>query len=64
MARGGKREGAGRPKGNPSEAFQKVSVSLSGAALAAIDSYAKEQWLSRSSAVEVLCRAGLKSKSA
>jgi metal-responsive CopG/Arc/MetJ family transcriptional regulator len=60
MPRGGKREGAGRPKGNPDEAFQRVSMTLSPDVLAALDSYAKEQRLSRSAAVEKLCRVRLK----
>ncbi len=60
MARGGKREGAGRPKGNSDEIFRKLSVSLSPEALILIDSYAKEQRLSRSAAIEKLCRVGLK----
>lgn len=60
MARGGKREGAGRPPGNPDEAFQRVSITVSGPALALIDAYAKSQRLSRSAAIEKLCRIGLK----
>jgi metal-responsive CopG/Arc/MetJ family transcriptional regulator len=64
MARGGFRPGSGRPKGKPDETFRKVSVSISPDALALIDSYAKEQRLSRSAAIEKLARLGLKSKAA
>ncbi len=60
MPRGGKREGAGRPKGNPEEAYQRVSITVSGPALARIDDFAKSQRLSRSAAVEKLALAGLK----
>jgi metal-responsive CopG/Arc/MetJ family transcriptional regulator len=64
MTRGGFRPGSGRPKGKPDDIFRKVSVSLSPDTLALIDSYAKEQRLSRSAAVEKLSRLGLKSKGA
>lgn len=59
MPRGGKREGAGRPKGNPDDLFQRVSITLSGSGLALIDAFAKSQRLSRSAAVEKLARLGL-----
>jgi metal-responsive CopG/Arc/MetJ family transcriptional regulator len=62
MARGGKRPGAGRPKGKSDETFRKVSLSFSPQTLNLIDSYASEQKLSRSAAVEKLCRAALKSE--
>jgi hypothetical protein len=60
MPKGGKRAGAGRPKGNPEHAYQKVSLTLSPSALAAIDEYATASGLTRSAAVEKLCRVGLK----
>jgi hypothetical protein len=59
MAKGGKRPGAGRPPGNPDEAFRKVSLTLSPSALLLIDDYAKVQGLSRSAAAEKLMRLGL-----
>lgn len=59
MARGGKRPGAGRPKGNPNETYRKVSLSLSPAMLNLIDGYASEHKLSRSAAAEKLLRLGL-----
>lgn len=59
MARGGKRPGAGRPKGKPDDAFKKVSLSLSPDALELFDTYAREHKLSRSAAVEKLARLGL-----
>jgi hypothetical protein len=59
MARGGKRPGAGRPSGNPDEAYRKVSVTLSPGALTLIDEYAQAQGLSRSAAAEKLLRLGL-----
>ena len=60
MARGGKRPGAGRPKSDDGATFQKVSLSLSPEALSLFDSYAAEQKLSRSAAIEKLARLGLK----
>ncbi len=59
MTRGGKRPGAGRPKSDGA-AYRKVSVSPSPDALALIDSFAREQRLSRSAAIEKLARLGLK----
>ncbi len=59
MPRGGKREGAGRPKGNPEEAYRRVSITVSGPALIAIDEFAVKNKLSRSAAIEKLCRVGL-----
>jgi hypothetical protein len=60
MARGGKREGAGRPPGNPDERFKRVSLTISPDALALIDAYALEHKMSRSAAVEKLCWVVLK----
>ncbi len=60
MAKGGKRKGAGRPPGNPGEAYQRVSITVSGPTLIAIDAYAKSEKLSRSAAIEKLALAGLK----
>jgi hypothetical protein len=60
MPRGGKREGAGRPKGNPDDVFRRVSITLSGAALVAFDDFAAKNKLSRSAAIEKLALAGLK----
>jgi hypothetical protein len=60
MPKGGKREGAGRPKGNPEHAYRKVSVTLSPLTLVAIDEYAAKNKLSRSAAVEKLTLVGLK----
>jgi metal-responsive CopG/Arc/MetJ family transcriptional regulator len=60
MPRGGKREGAGRPPGNPAEAYCKVSVSLSPGVLVAIDEFAAQNKYTRSTAVERLVLAGLK----
>jgi hypothetical protein len=60
MARGGKRPGAGRPKGNPDERFRRVSLTLSPDALTLLDEYALEHKLSRSAAVEKLMTLGLK----
>jgi metal-responsive CopG/Arc/MetJ family transcriptional regulator len=57
--RGGKREGAGRPKGNPDEAYQRISITLSPAVLARIDDFAAKNKLSRSAAIEKLALAGL-----
>jgi metal-responsive CopG/Arc/MetJ family transcriptional regulator len=59
MAKGGKRPGAGRPKGNPDETYRKVSITLSPNVLALIDDYAQAQGLSRSAAAEKLLRLGL-----
>jgi hypothetical protein len=60
MARGGKREGAGRPKGNPDELYRRVSLTLSPDALTLVDEYALEHKMSRSAAVEKLLSLGLK----
>jgi hypothetical protein len=60
MARGGKREGAGRPKGNPAERFARVSLTLSPDTLKLIDAYALEHKLTRSAAVEKLLKTALK----
>ncbi len=60
MARGGKREGAGRPKGNPDELYRRVSLTLSPDVLTLIDEYALEHKMSRSAAVEKLLVLGLK----
>jgi hypothetical protein len=60
MARGGKRIGAGRPKGDPDELYRRVTLTLSPDALALIDAYALEHKMSRSAAVEKLCWVGLK----
>jgi hypothetical protein len=60
MARGGKRPGAGRPKGDPDELYRRVTLTLSPDALALIDEYALEHKISRSAAVEKLCWVGLK----
>jgi hypothetical protein len=60
MAKGGKREGAGRPPGNPEERFKRLSLTLSPDALALIDAYALEHKVSRSAAIERLALAGLK----
>jgi hypothetical protein len=60
MARGGKRPGAGRPKGNPDERFRRVSLTLSPDVLTLLDEYALEHKLSRSAAVEKLMTLGLK----
>lgn len=62
MPRGGKRPGAGRPKGNPDETFRKVSLSITPEALTLVDTYAKEQKLSRSAAAEKLFRLGLQGR--
>jgi hypothetical protein len=60
MAKGGKREGAGRPQGNPGERFKRVSLTLGPATVARVDAYALEHKLSRSAAVEELLVIGLK----
>ncbi len=59
MARGGKREGAGRPKGNPDGLYRRVSLTLSPDILRLIDAYALEHKMNRSAAVEELARLGL-----
>ncbi len=59
MAKGGKRPGAGRPPGNPDEAFRKMSITISPNTLALIDEYALEHKLTRSAALEKLARLGL-----
>ncbi len=59
MPRGGRREGAGRPPGNPEDAYQRVSISVSGPALARIDDFAAKNKMSRSAAIEKLALAGL-----
>jgi hypothetical protein len=58
MAKGGKREGAGRPPGNPEERFKRLSLTLSPDTLALIESYASEHKMSRSAAVEKLLSLG------
>ncbi len=60
MARGGKREGAGRPKGNPDELYRRVTLTLSPDALTLVDGYALEHTLTRSAAAEKLMTLGLK----
>jgi metal-responsive CopG/Arc/MetJ family transcriptional regulator len=60
MARGGKREGAGRPKGDPDELYRRVSLTLSPDMLTRVDEYALEHKLTRSAAVEKLLVLGLK----
>ncbi len=60
MARGGKREGAGRPKGNPDELYRRVSLTLSPDMLTLVDDYALEHKMSRSAAVEMLLGLGFK----
>ncbi len=60
MARGGKREGAGRPKGNPDELYRRVSLTLSPDTLTLIDEYTLEHKMTRSAAVEKLLVLGLK----
>jgi metal-responsive CopG/Arc/MetJ family transcriptional regulator len=60
MAKGDKRVGAGRPPGNPELAARRVSVTLSPRVLLAIDDFAVKNKLSRSAAIERLCRVGLK----
>jgi hypothetical protein len=60
MARGGKREGAGRPKGDPDELYRRVSLTLSPDALTLVDGYALEHKLTRSAAVEKLLFLGMK----
>jgi metal-responsive CopG/Arc/MetJ family transcriptional regulator len=60
MARGGKRTGAGRPKGNPDELYRRVSLTLSPDILTLVDEYALEHKMSRSAAVEKLLGLGLK----
>jgi hypothetical protein len=60
MARGGKRTGAGRPKGNPNELYRRVTLTLSPATLTLVDEYAAASGLTRSAAVEKLALVGLK----
>jgi metal-responsive CopG/Arc/MetJ family transcriptional regulator len=60
MARGGKREGAGRPKGNPDELYRRVTLTLSPKVLERVDEYAAASGLTRSAAVEKLMTLGLK----
>jgi metal-responsive CopG/Arc/MetJ family transcriptional regulator len=62
MARGGKRKGAGRPKGDPDERFKRVSLTVSPDVLALIDAFALEHKMSRSAAVEELARLGLQQR--
>ncbi len=54
MGRGGKRPGAGRPKGNADEKMRRVSLTLSPRALEALDRYAEDHRVNRSAAVENL----------
>jgi hypothetical protein len=60
MTRGGKRHGAGRPKGDPDELYKRVTLTLSPDVLTLIDEYTLEHKMSRSAAVEKLCWVGLK----
>ncbi len=60
MARGGKREGAGRPPGNPDELYRRVTLTLSPDMLTLVDEHALEHKLTRSAAVEKLLALGLK----
>ncbi len=60
MARGGKREGAGRPKGNPDELYKRVTLTLSPKVFERVDAYALEDKQSRSASVEKLMTLGLK----
>jgi hypothetical protein len=59
MARGGKREGAGRPKGNPDELYRRVTLTLSPRMLKRVDEYAAASGLNRSAAAEKLIMLGL-----
>ncbi len=59
MAKGGKREGAGRPKGNPDELYRRVTLTLSPKALEGVDDYAAGSGLNRSAAAEKLMMLGL-----
>ncbi len=52
MPKGGKRPGAGRPKGDPSELARQVSVSMYPEEFTAIEEYAQRQRVSRSVAIE------------
>ncbi len=52
MPKGGKRPGAGRPKGDPSELTRQVSVSMYPAEFTAIEEYAQRHKVSRSAAIE------------
>ncbi len=60
MARGGKRTGAGRPKGNPDELYRRVTLTLSPKVLERVDEYAAASGLTRSAAAEKLMTLGLK----
>ncbi len=59
MARGGKRKGAGRPKGDPDELYRRVSLTLGPTILERLDAYALEHKLNRSAAAELLLKLGL-----
>jgi hypothetical protein len=59
MARGGKREGAGRPKGSPDELYRRVTLTLSPNSLRLLDEYAAASGLNRSAAAEKLMMLGL-----
>jgi metal-responsive CopG/Arc/MetJ family transcriptional regulator len=60
MPRGGKREGAGRPPGNPDEVYRRVSITLTPRVLLAIDNFAAKNKYTRSTAVERLVLEGLR----
>jgi hypothetical protein len=60
MGRGGKREGAGRPKGDPDELYRRVTLTVSPKVLKRVDEYAAASGLTRSAAVEKLLVLGLK----
>jgi metal-responsive CopG/Arc/MetJ family transcriptional regulator len=61
MTKGGKRPGAGRPRGNPDEAMRRVSITLNPKALESLDRYAADKHgMNRSAAVEALIEAGTK----
>jgi hypothetical protein len=59
MARGGKRPGAGRPKGSSDELYRRVTLTLSPRTLERVDDYAAASGLTRSAAVEKLMMLGL-----
>jgi metal-responsive CopG/Arc/MetJ family transcriptional regulator len=52
-------KGRGVAAGNPKEAYQRVSITVSGPALIRIDDFAAKNKLSRSAAIEKLALAGL-----
>jgi hypothetical protein len=59
MARGGKRTGAGRPKGDPDELYRRVTLTVSPRMLTSVDKYAAASGLNRSAAAEKLMMLGL-----